>query len=247
MAESDLLNNIIKNLPKNPGVYRYYDKDGNILYIGKAKNLKNRVSSYFINKDHSFRIQLMVKKIHNIEYSIVHTERDALLLENALIKEFQPRYNISLKDDKTYPYIKIVNEQFPRIYFTRKYENDGAEYFGPYTSIHQARAILELIKKLYSIRSCSLLLNEKNINAGKFTVCLEYHIGNCLGPCAGFQMKENYDNNIELIRKILKGRLQELRGIIKKQMKDFADNLEFENAENSNVSMIIVQSDTVQM
>ncbi|MBP6323695.1 MAG: excinuclease ABC subunit C [Chitinophagales bacterium] len=225
------LKDIIKNLPKQPGVYRYYDKDGKLLYIGKAKNLKNRVSSYFINKDHSFRIELMVRKIFNIEYSIVSTERDALLLENALIKELQPKYNISLKDDKSYPYIKIVNEPFPRIYFTRKYENDGAEYFGPYTSVNHVRAILELIKKLYPIRSCSLPLNEKNINAKKFKVCLEYHIGNCLAPCVGFQSKENYDNNIEQIRKIVKGRLQELRGVLKQQMQEFADKLEFENAE----------------
>jgi excinuclease ABC subunit C len=225
------LKDIIKNLPKQPGVYRYYDKDGKLLYIGKAKNLKNRVSSYFINKDHSFRIQLMVRKIFNIEYSIVSTERDALLLENALIKELQPKYNISLKDDKSYPYIKIVNEPFPRIYFTRKYENDGAEYFGPYTSVNHVRAILELIKKLYPIRSCSLPLNGKNIQAKKFKVCLEYHIGNCLAPCVGFQSKENYDNNIEQIRKIVKGRLQELRGVLKQQMQEFADKLEFENAE----------------
>ena len=225
------LKDIIKNLPKQPGVYRYYDKDGKLLYIGKAKNLKNRVSSYFINKDHSFRIELMVRKIYNIEYSIVSTERDALLLENALIKELQPKYNISLKDDKSYPYIKIVNEPFPRIYFTRKYENDGAEYFGPYTSVNHVRAILELIKKLYPIRSCSLPLNEKNIQAKKFKVCLEYHIGNCLAPCVGFQSKENYDNNIEQIRKIVKGRLQELRGVLKQQMQEFADKLEFENAE----------------
>jgi len=225
------LKDIIKNLPKHPGVYRYYDKDGKLLYIGKAKNLKNRVSSYFVNKDHSFRIELMVRRIHNIEYSIVPTEKDALLLENALIKELQPKYNISLKDDKSYPYIKIVNEQFPRIYFTRKYEHDGAEYFGPYTSVNHVRSILELIKKLYPIRSCSLPLSEKNIKAKKFKVCLEYHIGNCFGPCAGFQSKENYDNNIEQIRRIVKGRLQELRAILKQQMQDHAEKLEFEEAE----------------
>lgn len=231
MPSHESLQTIIKNLPKQPGVYRYYDKEGKLLYIGKAKNLKNRVSSYFVNKDHTYRIQLMVRKIHSIEYSIVPTEKDALLLENALIKELQPRYNISLKDDKSYPYIKIVNEPFPRIYFTRKYENDGAEYFGPYTSVHQVRSILELIKKLYPIRSCSLPLSEKNIQAKKFKVCLEYHIGNCLGPCMGFQRKENYDNNIEQIRKIVKGRLQELRSILKQQMLEYAEQLEFEKAE----------------
>lgn len=179
MPSHESLQSIIKNLPKQPGVYRYYDKEGKLLYIGKAKNLKNRVSSYFINKDHTYRIQLMVRKIHNIEYSIVPTERDALLLENALIKELQPRYNISLKDDKSYPYIKIVNEPFPRIYFTRKYENDGAEYFGPYTSVNHVRSILELIKKLYPIRSCSLPLNEKNIKAKRFKVCLELSRERC--------------------------------------------------------------------
>ncbi len=231
MSDKTHLQAIIKNLPKNPGVYRYYDKEGNILYIGKAKNLKNRVSSYFINKDHSYRIQLMVQKIQSIEYSIVQTERDALLLENSLIKELQPRYNILLKDDKTYPYIKIIQEAFPRIYFTRRYENDGAEYFGPYTSIHQVRSMLELIKKLYPIRSCSLPLNEKNIAAKKFKVCLEYHIGNCLAPCTGLQHRDNYDENIDHIRKILKGRLQELRSAMKQQMQDFANQLEFEKAE----------------
>lgn len=225
------LSDIIKNLPQQPGVYRYYDKENRLLYIGKAKNLKNRVSSYFINKDHSYRIQLMVRRIHHIEYSVVPTEKDALLLENALIKELQPRYNILLKDDKSYPYIKILNEPFPRIIFTRKYEDDGSEYYGPYTSVHQVRTMLELIKKLYPIRSCALPLSEKNIRAGKFKVCLEYHIGNCLGPCIGKQDKAQYDRNIEQIRKIVKGRLQELRSILKDQMMAYADDMEFEKAE----------------
>jgi excinuclease ABC subunit C len=225
------LSDIIKNLPQQPGVYRYYDKENRLLYIGKAKNLKNRVSSYFINKDHSYRIQLMVRRIHHIEYSVVPTEKDALLLENALIKELQPRYNILLKDDKSYPYIKILNEPFPRIIFTRKYEDDGSEYYGPYTSVHQVRTMLELIKKLYPIRSCALPLSEKNIRAGKFKVCLEYHIGNCLGPCIGKQDKAQYDRNIEQIRKIVKGRLQELRSTLKDQMMAYADDMEFEKAE----------------
>ncbi len=225
------LSDIIKNLPQQPGVYRYYDKENRLLYIGKAKNLKNRVSSYFINKDHSYRIQLMVRRIHHIEYSVVPTEKDALLLENALIKELQPRYNILLKDDKSYPYIKILNEPFPRIIFTRKYEDDGSEYYGPYTSVHQVRTMLELIKKLYPIRSCALPLSEKKIRAGKFKVCLEYHIGNCLGPCIGKQDKAQYDRNIEQIRKIVKGRLQELRSILKDQMMAYADDMEFEKAE----------------
>lgn len=225
------LKNSIQNLPKQPGVYRYYDKDNKLLYIGKAKNLKSRVSSYFVNKDHTYRIKMMVRKIHSIEYSIVSNEKDALLLENALIKEFQPRYNILLKDDKSFPYIKIVNEPFPRVFFTRKYEHDGSEYYGPYTSVHQVRSILDLIKKLYPIRNCSLHLNEKNITSGKFKVCLEYHIKNCLGPCAGLQTKEEYDNNIEQIRKIVRGRLQELRSVLKAEMQYYADRLEFEKAE----------------
>lgn len=232
MPSQNTLHDIIKNLPKQPGVYRYYDKDGKLLYIGKAKDLKNRVSSYFVNKDHSFRIQLMVRKIADIEYSVVTTEKDALLLENSLIKELQPKYNINLKDDKSYPYIKINNEPFPRVFFTRKQENDGAEYFGPYTSIHQARSILDLIKRLYPIRNCTLSLTEKHIKAKKFKVCLEYHIGNCLAPCVGYQSKRDYDNNIEQIRKILKGRLRELRSILKRQMQVHAAQLEFEQAES---------------
>jgi excinuclease ABC subunit C len=231
METASELQHVIKHLPRQPGVYRYYDKDGKLLYIGKAKNLKNRVSSYFISKEHSYRIDMMVRRIHTIEYSIVSNEKDALLLENALIKEFQPRYNIMLKDDKSYPYIKIVNEPFPRVYFTRKYLNDGAEYFGPYTSVVQVRSILELIKKLYPTRSCTLNLSEKQIRAGKFKVCLEYHIGNCLGPCAGHQTKAQYDHNIEQIRKVVRGRLQELRSVLKAQMQSYAEELEFEKAE----------------
>lgn len=231
MSASEHLQPIVKNLPTQPGVYRYYDIDGNLLYIGKAKNLKNRVSSYFISKDLSYRIGLMVRKIHNIEYSVVSTEKDALLLENALIKELQPRYNILLKDDKSYPFLKIMNEAFPRIYFTRKITDDGAEYFGPYTSLHQTRSILELIKKLYPIRNCSLPLTEKNIEKKKFKSCLEFHIGNCLAPCIANQSKVDYDKNIEQIRKIIKGNLTEVRTILKQEMQQCAQNLEFEKAE----------------
>jgi excinuclease ABC subunit C len=233
MSEQEHLQPIIKNLPQQPGVYRYYDIDGKLLYIGKAKKLKNRVSSYFISKDTSYRIGLMVRKIHNIEYSVVTTEKDALLLENSLIKELQPRYNILLKDDKSYPYIKIVNEHFPRVYFTRKIEDDGAEYFGPYTSLFQVRSILELIKKLYPIRNCSLPLTEKNIERNKFKSCLEFHIGNCLAPCIGNQPKTEYDNNVDQIRKIIKGNLTEVRTILKQQMQYYAENLEFEKAERT--------------
>ncbi|MFN8284808.1 MAG: excinuclease ABC subunit UvrC [Chitinophagales bacterium] len=236
---SEHLQPVIKNMPTQPGVYRYYDIDGNLLYIGKAKNLKNRVSSYFISKDLSYRIGLMVRKIHNIEYSVVATEKDALLLENALIKELQPRYNILLKDDKSYPYIKIMNEDFPRIFFTRKLEDDGAEYFGPFTSVHQVRSILELIKKLYPIRNCSLPLTEKNIARHKFKSCLEFHIGNCLAPCIANQSKSDYDKNVVQIRKIIKGNLTEVRHLLKEEMQQHAENLEFEKAE---ITKIKIQS-----
>ena len=228
---------IIKNLPSQPGVYRYYDADGNLLYIGKAKSLKNRVSSYFVSKDLSYRIGLMVRKIHNIEYSVVATEKDALLLENSLIKELQPRYNILLKDDKSYPYLKIMNEDFPRIFFTRKLVDDGAEYFGPYTSVHQVRTILELIKKLYPIRNCSLPLSEKNIEKKKFKSCLEYHIGNCLAPCISNQTKMEYDKNVDQIRKIIKGNLSEVRNLMKEEMLHFANMLKFEKAEFTKIKI----------
>ena len=222
---------VLKNLPDNPGVYRYYDKEGKILYVGKAKNLKKRVNSYFNKNTHPARTQLLVNRIVHIEYSIVSTEKDALLLENALIKDLQPRFNVMLKDDKTFPYIKIVSEPFPKIYFTRNFTEDGSEYFGPYTSIHHVRSLLETIKKMYPIRSCSLALTSENIRKKKFKVCLEYHIGNCLGPCIGLQTKEQYDHNILEIRNILKGKLSTIRQVLKEQMEAYAANLEFEEAE----------------
>lgn len=223
----------VKALPELPGVYRYYDKTGSLLYIGKAKNLKKRVNSYFTGDlKHSARIKLLVRKIKDIQFTVVNTERDALLLENSLIKEYQPKYNIALKDDKSFPYIKIVREPYPRIYFSRNYKNDGAEYFGPYTSLHQVRSLVELIKKLYPIRSCKLNLSTKNINSGKFRVCLEYHIGNCLGPCAGLQSESAYMENIREIRSMLKGKLSDIRQLLKDRMEDAAAELKFEEAES---------------
>lgn len=225
------LSGILKHLPSNPGVYRYYDAAGRILYVGKAKNLKKRVTSYFTKNDHPARTQLLVKRIAQIEYSVVGTEKDALLLENALIKDLQPKFNVMLKDDKTFPYIRIVHEPYPRIFFTRNIVHDGSEYFGPYTSIHHVRSLLDTIKRMYPIRSCSLALTPENIRKKKFRVCLEYHIGNCLGPCAGHQTKAEYDHNIREIRSILKGKLSTVRQVLKEQMEAFAADLEFEKAE----------------
>ncbi|MEZ4878854.1 MAG: excinuclease ABC subunit UvrC [Chitinophagales bacterium] len=222
---------IVKNLPELPGVYRYFDKNNKILYVGKAKNLKKRVSSYFFKKQESTKTKLLVKKIYNIEYSIVNSEKDALLLENELIKTLQPKYNINLKDDKSYPFIKIYNEHFPRIEYTRQLIKDGSQYFGPYTSLYQVKNLVNLIKKLYPIRNCTLNLSPKNIQQKKYKVCLEYHIGNCLAPCVGYQSEIDYNNNINNIKAILNGKLSEIKSIIKNQMHEAANELNFETAE----------------
>lgn len=237
-AANEQIKNQVKALPEQPGVYRYYDVEGNLLYIGKAKNLKKRVSSYFLNQErHSARIKLLVKRIYNIQFTLVDTEQDALLLENAMIKEHQPKYNIALKDDKSFPYIKIVKEPFPRIFFTRIYKNDGSEYFGPYTSFREVRLMLDLIKKIYPTRSCSLPLSKESIAKKKFRVCLEFHIGNCLGPCASHQSEQAYDANIREIKAMLKGKLGEVRQILKERMELAAQNLEFEVAEQYKIKI----------
>lgn len=221
----------INTLPSSPGVYQYYDKDGKLLYVGKAINLKKRVASYF-NKNHdNGRTRLLVKKIADIKHIVVATETDALLLENNLIKKYQPRYNVMLKDDKTYPWICIKNERFPRVFSTRKLIKDGSEYFGPYTSMRTVHTLLDLIKGLYQLRTCNYHLSEEKINAGKYKVCLEYHLGNCLGPCEGHQQEEDYNQNIEAIRNIIKGNFKDSLGRFKKQMKNMADNLQFEEAQ----------------
>lgn len=221
----------IQTLPDNPGVYQYYDKEGKILYVGKAKNLKKRVSSYF-NKIHaSARTNVLVKKIHTIKHIVVPTETDALLLENNMIKNFQPRYNVLLKDDKSYPWIVIKKERFPRIYWTRNMIKDGSEYFGPYTSQKTVHTLLDLIKELYSIRTCSLDLSVANIKAEKFKVCLEYHIGNCKGPCEGIISEEDYNRQIQAIRDILKGNFKESLKDFKSHMTELAMNLKFEEAQ----------------
>lgn len=221
----------IQTLPDSPGVYQFYDKDAKLLYVGKARNLKKRVSSYF-NKVHDVgRTNVMVRKIVEIKHIVVATESDALLLENNLIKTLQPRYNVLLRDDKTYPWICIKKEPFSRIFTTRQMIRDGSEYFGPYTSFKTVHTILDLIRELYLLRTCNYDLNAANIESGKYKVCLEYHIGNCLGPCEGHQSLEDYQQNIDAIREILKGNFKESIRNFKKQMMAFAENMQFEEAQ----------------
>ena len=221
----------ISTLPNSPGVYQYYDKDGKLLYVGKAKNLKKRVSSYFTKQHDNARTRLLVKRIKDIKHIVVATETDALLLENNLIKKYQPKYNVMLKDDKSYPWICIKNERFPRVFPTRRLIKDGSEYFGPYTSMKTVHTLLDLIKGLYPLRTCNYDLAEEKIRAGKYKVCLEYHLGNCAGPCEGHHSEKDYHENIEAIRNIIKGNFKESLGNFKKQMKTFAENLHFEDAQ----------------
>ncbi len=221
----------VSTLPNSPGVYQFYDKDDQLLYVGKAKNLKKRVSSYFNKKHDNGRTRLMVKKISRIEHIVVATESDALLLENNLIKERQPRYNVLLKDDKSYPWICIKKERFPRVFPTRKLIKDGSEYYGPYTSMKTVHTLLDLIRGLYPLRNCNYDLSEEKIQAGKYKVCLEYHLGNCLGPCEAKQTEADYNDNIEAIRNIIKGNFKESLSRFKSQMKGFAADLHFEDAQ----------------
>ena len=221
----------IQTLPDSPGVYQYYDKDEKLLYVGKAKNLKKRVLSYF-NKVHEIgRTRVMVKKIATVKHIVVTNESDALLLENNLIKKLQPRYNVLLRDDKSYPWICIKKEPFSRIFSTRRMVKDGSEYFGPYTSFKTVHTILDLIKELYPLRTCNYDLTENNIRNGKFKVCLEYHIGNCKGPCEGHESLKNYQEQVNAIREILKGNFKESLRNFKKQMADFAAEMVFEKAQ----------------
>lgn len=221
----------IQTLPDRPGVYQYYDKDDKILYVGKAKNLKKRVASYF-NKVHDYgKTNVMVRKIATIRHIVVDSESDALLLENNLIKKYQPRYNVLMKDDKSYPWICIKNEPFPRIFPTRRMIRDGSEYFGPYTTFRTVHTILDMIKELYPLRTCNYDLSGKNIASGKFKVCLEYHLGNCKGPCEGHEDQENYELHVARIREILKGNFKESLREFRKAMKAYADAMEFEKAQ----------------
>ena len=228
---SDRLKNIVRSLPHKPGVYQYYDNEGKILYVGKAKNLKKRVSSYFTKNHDSGKTAILVRQIDSIETIVVNSELEALLLENNLIKKYQPKYNVMLKDDKTYPWICIKKERFPRVFSTRNVVKDGSEYFGPYASVKMMNTILELIHQLYQLRNCNYNLSEENINEGKFKVCLEYHIGNCKGPCIGAQEEEEYNNDIKEIKSIIKGNINSVTKHLKPLMKEYAENLQFEKAQ----------------
>lgn len=227
----DALREKISKLPAQPGVYQYFDASGNIIYIGKAKNLKNRVLSYLNKTNQSNKTLLLVRKINDLRYIVVDTEQDALLLENNLIKKYKPRYNILLKDDKTYPWICIKKEYFPRVFITRRLVRDGSEYFGPYTSGRFAHMLMSLINSLYKLRNCNLQLSPETIAAGKFRVCLEYHIGNCLGPCVGNVSEEEYNEFIVNIRNILKGNVSQVIEFMTGRMKKYATDMQFEKAQ----------------
>ena len=220
------------SIPKDPGVYRFYDKEETILYVGKAKNLKNRLSSYFGNKKHqTHKTRTMVKNADHIDYTIVQTETDALLLEATMIKKYQPRYNVMLKDGKTYSYICIKKERFPRVSATRQVIRDGSTYFGPYTSKYNTNIILDLIKKLFQLRTCTLNLNENAIDAGKYKVCLEYHIKNCKGPCENLESEKEYNQKIEQVKNILRGNFKPVKDYLQSEMEHYAELMKFEEAQ----------------
>lgn len=223
----------VSGLPGKPGVYRFFDKQGELIYVGKAKNLKKRVSSYF-NREHydSGKTALLVKRIADVVHIVVKNEYDALLLENNLIKEHQPKFNIQLRDDKTYPWICIKKERFPRIFPTRNIVKDGSEYYGPYASVKKMKSVLEIISKIHEVRNCSFKLSQENIDAGKFKICLEYHIGNCLGPCEGKQTEKSYNESIDQIRRIIKGDVDHVIHGFKEKMAEAVANLNFEVAED---------------
>ena len=228
---NDYLRSIVMNLPETPGIYQYLDSEGTIIYVGKAKNLKRRVYSYFAKEHESRKTRVLVTRIADIRYIVVNTEEDALLLENNLIKKYRPRYNVLLKDDKSYPSICVSNEYFPRVFKTRKLIRDGSTYFGPYSHVPSMMAMLELIKRLYPLRTCNLALTPENITAGKFKVCLEYHIKNCKGPCIGAQSHDEYMKSIAEIREILKGNTQSISNALMEEMQKLTEELRFEEAQ----------------
>jgi len=232
----------LKDIPHKPGVYQYFDVDDKLIYIGKAKDLRNRVSSYFVqDKQLNGKTRVLVSKIRRIQFTIVDTEIDAWLLENSLIKKHQPRYNIMLKDDKTYPWIVIKKEPFPRVFSTRRMIKDGSTYLGPYASVGMMHTILDLIKETYTLRTCNLALTQENINANKFKVCLEYQIGNCKGPCQNYQSKEDYENNISEIKDILNGKIGSVIKEVKQVVKSAAENLNFELAHDYQKKLSVLE------
>jgi excinuclease ABC subunit C len=229
-VRSEELKTILKIIPNKPGVYRYYDSDGNLIYVGKAKNLKRRVSSYF-NKEQTGKTRVLVSRIADIKFIVVESESEALLLENNLIKQYKPRYNIMLKDDKTYPWICVKNEPFPRVFLTRKKLNDGSDYYGPYPSVKTAHVLLDLLGQVYQIRSCKTTLTEANVEKGKYRVCLDYHIHKCAGPCVGNVSLDAYRQMIAEVKEVIRGNLQGVLRDLKAQMLDHASRMEFEEAQ----------------
>lgn len=240
---SKYLKNLVELLPNQPGVYQYLNDEGTVIYVGKAKDLKKRVSSYFTSRRfESKKLLVLVRKIRDIKHIVVPSESDALLLENNLIKKLQPRYNINLKDDKSYPWIAVKNEPFPRVFSTRRYVKDGTRYFGPYTSVTLLRTLLELIKQIYPLRTCNLLLDESSISRGKYKACLEYHIGNCKAPCISNQERDDYDISIKEIVEILRGNLGEVLSILKERMLKAAEEYRFEEAQALKQKIELLQS-----
>lgn len=231
MTISDKIKSILKTIPTDPGVYRYYDDKGEIIYVGKAKNLKRRVHSYFNKQQQSRKVSVLVSRIDDIRFTVVNSEMEALLLENNFIKQYKPRYNILLKDDKTYPWICIKNEKFPRVFLTRKKVNDGSTYFGPYPSVMTAKTLLEMLRQLYPIRNCKLILRQENIKNGHYRPCLEYHIGNCKAPCDGSVSEDDYNEMIYNVKKVIKGNIQEVLRDMRSKMMAHAAKLEFEQAQ----------------
>jgi len=230
VKDAEYIRSLVSVLPDQPGIYQYFDQSGTIIYVGKAKNLKKRVTSYFVKNQQNRKTELLVRSIADIKHMVVETEQDALLLENNLIKKYQPRYNIRLKDDKTYPWIVITNERFPRVFQTRNVIRDGSTYFGPYTSLFTVRTLLDFFHKIYKLRTCRLNLSEENIRLGKFKVCLEFHIGNCMGPCEGKIEYELYMKNITQIKEILKGNISVVIKYFKELMRQYSEEYKFEEA-----------------
>lgn len=240
-ATNEHIHHLLSLLPDSPGVYQYFDKEGNIIYVGKAKNLKRRVSSYFNKKHESLRTTMLVRNICDIKYTVVGSEEDALHLENSFIKEYKPRYNVLLEDDKTYPWITVRNEPFPRVFLTRKVIHDGSKYYGPYANVQLARTVIELIRSIYPIRTCSHLLSAENIERHKYKVCLQYHIKNCKGPCEGMQSEADYREEIEQIRQILSGNIQQLTDHLKEEMNALAEQLKFEEAQQLKEKYLLLE------
>lgn len=242
LSTNEYLRGIVLNLPSTPGIYQYFNKEGVIIYVGKAKNLKRRVYSYFSKEHQSAKTRILVSKIADIRYIVVNTEEDALLLENNLIKKYKPRYNVLLKDDKSYPSICVSNEYFPRVFKTRQIIRNGSTYYGPYSHIPSMQAVLDLIKKLYPLRTCHLALTPENIRQGKFNVCLEYHIKNCKGPCIGMQSHDEYMDNIAQVKEILKGNTQAISDALMKEMMSLAEEMKFEEAQKVKEKYELIES-----